>query len=69
MSTVANNIRNCIECGNLDESEICQICKDSSRNQNLLCVVETVADLWAHKSATVSTTHNKFWFLEESLQI
>ena len=53
MSTVANNIRNCIECGNLDESEICQICKDSSRNQNLLCVVETVADLWALERSNV----------------
>ncbi len=53
MSTVANNIKNCIECGNLDESEICQICKDSSRNQNLLCVVETVADLWALERSNV----------------
>ena len=53
LSTVANNIRSCIECGNLDEHEICQICKDSSRNQNLLCVVETVADLWALERSNV----------------
>ena len=39
LTTVANNIRSCMECCNLDENEICQICKDSSRNQNLLCVV------------------------------
>ena len=52
-NTVANNIRNCFECGNLDENEICQICKDSSRNQNLLCVVETVADLWALERSNV----------------
>ena len=42
-----------MECGNLDENEICQICKDSSRNQNLLCVVETVADLWALERSNV----------------
>lgn len=53
LTTVANNIRSCIECGNLDENEICIICKDSSRNQNLLCVVETVADLWALERSNV----------------
>ena len=53
LNTVANNIRSCVECGNLDENEICQICKDSSRNQNLLCVVETVADLWALERSNV----------------
>ena len=53
LTTVANNIRSCMECGNLDENKICQICKDSSRNQNLLCVVETVADLWALERSNV----------------
>ena len=53
LTTVANNIRSSIKCGNLDENEICQICKDSSRNQNLLCVVETVADLWALERSNV----------------
>ena len=53
LSTVANNIQSCNECGNIDENEICQICKDSSRNQNLLCVVETVADLWALERSNV----------------
>ncbi len=53
LSTVANNIGSCIKCGNLDENKICQICKDPSRNQNLLCVVETVADLWALERSNV----------------
>ena len=53
LTTVANNIRSCMECGNLDENEICKICKDSSRNQNLLCVVENVADLWALERSNV----------------
>ena len=53
MSTVANNIKKCVECGNLDENDICQICKNSSRNQTLLCVVETVADLWALERSNV----------------
>ena len=53
LNAVTNNIRSCVECGNLDENEICHICKDSSRNQNLLCVVETVADLWALERSNV----------------
>ena len=43
MNDVANNIRNCIECGNLDEDDICSICKSSSRNQASICIVETVS--------------------------
>ena len=53
MNNVANNIKKCIECGNLDENDICQICKNSSRNETLLCVVETVADLWALERSNV----------------
>ena len=53
MSKVANNIKKCVECGNLDENDICQICKNSSRNQTLICVVETVADLWALERSNV----------------
>ena len=53
MSKVANNVKKCFECGNLDENDICQICKNSSRNETLLCVVETVADLWALERSNV----------------
>ena len=47
LTEVAHNIKSCIECGNLDQDEICEICKNPSRNVHLICVVETVADLWA----------------------
>ena len=47
LTEVAHNIRTCSECGNFDQDEICGICKNSSRNSNLICIVETVADLWA----------------------
>ena len=42
-----DKICNCKICGNLDESEICEICSDKNRNNSLICVVEEVADLWA----------------------
>lgn len=33
-------IRRCDRCNNLSEAELCEICKDSSRNKKVLCVVE-----------------------------
>ena len=33
-------IRRCETCNNLSESETCEICKDKSRNKEVLCVVE-----------------------------
>ena len=47
LSDVAHKIKSCIECGNLDQDELCGICKSASRKDDLICVVETVADLWA----------------------
>ena len=33
-------IRRCDRCNNLSEAELCEICKDKSRNKKILCVVE-----------------------------
>ena len=40
MTEVADKIKKCIECGNLDQKDICGICSNSSRNNSLVCVVE-----------------------------
>jgi recombination protein RecR len=45
LSQVADNIKSCNECGNLDQDDVCEICKNPLRKNNLICVVETVADL------------------------
>jgi len=55
MNDVADKIKNCIECGNLDETDICSICRNTSRNKSVVCVVETVADLWAMERSNVYT--------------
>ena len=34
------NIRRCNVCNNLCEGEICSICEDNNRNNDLLCLVE-----------------------------
>ncbi len=37
---VNNNIRRCNVCNNFSEEEVCDICKDDTRNKDVLCVVE-----------------------------
>jgi len=47
MQGVAESVKACSTCGNLDSHDPCAICSDPRRDQALLCVVESVADLWA----------------------
>ncbi len=44
---VAERVKFCIICGNMDTSEECYICKDEKRDVSTICVVENVGDLWA----------------------
>ena len=47
------NVRSCEQCGNLDTTPICGVCSDPSRDTDIVCVVESVADLWALERARV----------------
>jgi recombination protein RecR len=47
MAATAANIRACAICGNLDTADPCAFCRDPRRDAALICVVESVADLWA----------------------
>ena len=47
MLAVADTIKSCSICGNLDTADPCAICADQRRDAATLCVVEDVADLWA----------------------
>ena len=51
MGRAAAAIRACSTCGNLDAGDPCAICADPKRDPSLVCVVETVADLWALERA------------------
>ncbi len=44
---VKENIRNCKDCFNITERDLCPICEDSSRDRSLLCVVEQPKDVYA----------------------
>ena len=47
LSEVAATARECARCGNIATDEFCAICADPARATGEICVVETVADLWA----------------------
>ncbi|MCI5097731.1 MAG: recombination mediator RecR [Rhodobacteraceae bacterium] len=53
MTQVAISARECLNCGNVGTSEICDLCQDDRRATGELCVVEDVADLWAMERAGV----------------
>jgi recombination protein RecR len=48
----ANTVKTCSICGNLDSRDPCTICASPSR-EDIVCVVETVADLWAFERAHI----------------
>lgn len=45
--TASEQIVKCKRCGNLDANEICAICLDEQRENKVIAIVETVAELWA----------------------
>ncbi|MDD5155476.1 MAG: recombination mediator RecR [Candidatus Omnitrophica bacterium] len=51
ITSVKENVRFCKTCNNLSEEEVCRICQDSSRNQQVVCVVENPVDVTAIEKA------------------
>ncbi|MFA5592823.1 MAG: toprim domain-containing protein [Micavibrio sp.] len=47
LEEAAQSITACTVCGNLDSSDPCRICCDPARDKGVLCVLASVADLWA----------------------
>jgi recombination protein RecR len=41
------SVKECKMCRMYSEAELCEICKDNKRDQNILCIVESPADLIA----------------------
>ncbi|WP_093972936.1 recombination mediator RecR [Boseongicola aestuarii] len=53
MRQVADTARECLNCGNIGTTDICEICRSEKRGNGELCVVEDVADLWAMERSGV----------------
>ncbi len=50
ISRMRQDIKFCNRCSNISDSDICSICSNRSRNQNLICVVENIRDVIAIES-------------------
>lgn len=53
LARVADGIKICHYCGNLDLHDPCAICADEKRDPALVCVVADIADLWAIERAGI----------------
>ncbi|MEM1400162.1 MAG: recombination mediator RecR [Pseudomonadota bacterium] len=59
LDDAAKSIVECKICGNLDTVQPCRICSDPTRDRRQICIVETVADLWAlERSGAFSGTYH-----------
>ena len=47
MVDVKTKLKHCAICGNICEDEICDICKDKTRNPKVICVVQSAKDVIA----------------------
>jgi recombination protein RecR len=53
MQTVAETARECLNCGNVGTTDVCDLCTSNERANGEICVVEDVADLWAMERSRV----------------
>jgi len=57
LNEAVEKIVECSTCGNVDTSDPCLLCTDEQRDRSLICVVESVGDLWALERAQVIKGH------------
>ena len=53
LEDAASKINSCQICSNIDYTETCSICLNESRNDSVIAIVETVAELWAIERSEV----------------
>tara|TARA_R110002020_G_scaffold15143_2_gene53790 strand:- start:1913 stop:2515 length:603 start_codon:yes stop_codon:yes gene_type:complete len=59
LTEVADAVKVCSTCGNIDTADPCSVCTDPRRDRSLIVVVEDVADLWAlERAAAVSAQYH-----------
>lgn len=47
LNNLRQNIRYCVECHNISDTEVCSICTSHRRDRSLICVVEDIHDVLA----------------------
>lgn len=51
LNEVKLKVKKCKVCGNFSEEDICDICENNERNQNMICIVEDAKDVIAMERA------------------
>ena len=60
LKEVVTNTINCKACRNLSQNELCELCSDPGRTDEMLCVVESPADVFNMEN---STNYNGRYFV------
>jgi recombination protein RecR len=50
LNNLRKNIKFCTQCYTISDADICSICNNTSRKQNIICVVENIRDVIAIES-------------------
>ena len=50
LTALQDKVLHCRRCGNIADTQICQICNNSRRDSSLICVVEDIRDVMAIES-------------------
>jgi recombination protein RecR len=45
MTRLKDEVRHCLNCHNISDSEVCNICSNNSRDKAVVCVVENIRDV------------------------
>lgn len=53
LEDVAKNVKTCEICGNFDTISPCQICMSDKKDNQSLCIVQDVSDLWAMEKVSI----------------
>jgi recombination protein RecR len=51
LTNASNLLKECITCKNIDDKEKCSICSDPKRDRKIVCIVESIIDLWTIEEA------------------
>ena len=53
LTEMRTQIKNCKECYNISDVEVCEICSSHNRNKKLVCVVEDIRDVMAIENTSL----------------
>ena len=67
VGSIQDRIKYCQKCGHICEDELCDICKDSSRDHSVICVVEESKDVFAMEK--IKEYHGVYHVLHGTMSI